>query len=351
MAQLMKYVPILKAKLGEFGALKQVPAVSRDRIFPILECLPMKWTDPELRKSLAAHLDRMAKAAVKACGGTWPIGIDTSLLLPAYPSQGALLAAACARLKGGGLTVVPCIRPSIIGDTKSLSRLSTYPDVILRLEFRNFLAGQITPVIDEIFESIADDNCQMHVVLDIESQVGAEPKALALSVSPLALEAMKSKRPSTVTIAGGSFPAMLTGLSQGQSSIPRVEWQTWRRLIKNPELSDLQFGDYAVTNPDLPDLPENAVINASAAIRYAREDHWMLIKGTATRTGGFAQYNGLCKILVGEKYYSGPAFSYGDQQYANHTAPGAKSGNLTTWRRDATSHHLALTVDEYATLI
>ena len=69
-----------------------------------------------------------------------------------------------------------------------------------------------------------------------------------------------------------------------------------------------------------------------------------------TRTSGFNQYNQLCQLLISDPDYSGQGFSFGDDRYYYHAQAGSPTGNLSTWRRDATSHHLALTVRNCATL-
>jgi len=89
----------------------------------------------------------------------------------------------------------------------------------------------------------------------------------------------------------------------------------------------LRFGDYAVTNPVPLVVEDPQNMNPAAQIRYARVDDWMLLKAGGSKTGGFAQYNQLCKILVTHSAYSGAGFSFGDERYDYHTKPGSKTGN------------------------
>ena len=117
----------------------------------------------------------------------------------------------------------------------------------------------------------------------------------------------------------------------------RTEWQTWNILRTQHGFSKLQFGDYAVTNPVPLVVDDPKKMNPAAQIRYARTDDWMLLKAGGSKTGGFGQYNQLCKILIAHADYSGATYSYGDQRYEYHAAPGSTPGNYMTWRRDATS--------------
>ena len=107
------------------------------------------------------------------------------------------------------------------------------------------------------------------------------------------------------------------------------------------------FGDYGVTNPEPLEDIDPTKMNPAAAIRYTLKSEWWVLRGAGVRTkgkGGMGQYNDLCRLLIKSPDYSGQTFSYGDHRYYEHAQPGASSGNLTTWRRDATSHHVVFTV-------
>jgi hypothetical protein len=85
-------------------------------------------------------------------------------------------------------------------------------------------------------------------------------------------------------------------------------------------------------------------MNPSIAIRYATNDSWKLYKGRGFKSGVPGEYRSLCKLLILDtKVYSGENFSYGDSQYKGATSSSEKNGNPSSWRKEATNHHIALT--------
>ena len=67
-----------------------------------------------------------------------------------------------------------------------------------------------------------------------------------------------------------------------------------------------------------------------------------MLKAGGFKRGKPNQYRDLCQLLMGDADYSGPTFSFGDGHYEKvATGPAGKNnGNPSSWRRDATSHHL-----------
>jgi hypothetical protein len=58
------------------------------------------------------------------------------------------------------------------------------------------------------------------------------------------------------------------------------------------------------------------------------------------------QYQKLCQAVTSSSCYSGAEFSYGDKYIADCAAGEESTGNLTTWRKVGTNHHLAKVVSD-----
>lgn len=335
------YVPILKAKQGEKIALRHVASSQWGHMLPLIELL-------EAPGNLKPHVDALCKDLLKANADKWPFAIDTRYLL-GKGNSAKLLATICSYLTKKGILVVPVVGPAIIPALAGeMDKLDQYRDILVRLPVSAILASQVEKLIADIADSFPKPKRRIHVLLDFESIVGADPTTLVTLAEPYVKESLAASQSETVTVAGGSFPFNLVGILNGTHFLSRAEWRAWIALRK--KYAEVRFGDYAVTNPAPLEPMDPTQINPSAAIRYALTDRWMLIKGGGTRTSGFGQYNQLCKLLVNSSNYSGLTFSYGDKRYDYHAQPGAKSGNLSTWRCDATSHHLAITLRDCANL-
>jgi hypothetical protein len=252
-----------------------------------------------------------------------------------------------------GLKIIPVIYPQAeAAKSNDLTAFAQFKDIVLRIKVTMFLSTGVEDIIGTAYKALNHKPCRLHILIDMDSILGEDPAFLESRVEPYVRGAAKAKGVASITLAGGSFPYNLTGIDKGTTSLRRVEWFTWLEIRK--KIKDLRviFGDYAVTNPKMLAEIDPTKINPSAAIRYALKDKWMLLKAGGTRKGGFSQYNDLCKLLIlDEKTYSGREFSYGDGRYDYHANTKEKTGNLTTWRRDATSHHLVLTARNCAKLL
>jgi hypothetical protein len=157
----------------------------------------------------------------------------------------------------------------------------------------------------------------------------------------------------TFTVAATSFPRNLVGLPRSDFSlIPRQEWSLWRDLVRCrsglPRLP--AFGDYAISHPE-PAEVDPRIMRPSASIRYTHDAYWLVPKGRNLREYGFGQFHEVCRALVQRPEYAGRQFSWGDQYIADCAADRTGPGNLTTWRKVGTSHHLAFAVRQLATEI
>jgi hypothetical protein len=201
--------------------------------------------------------------------------------------------------------------------------------------------AQLVPL-TEVARSTAVKDAVPWLLVDQYSIVGADDTSQTHEVRPYLDEARRAKCP-LVALAGGSFPMNLIGYKQGVFNIPRVEWNVWRRVRSMPEYEGVRYSDYAVTNPaPIPSI-DPTQMNPSVAIRYAADGYWRLFKAGGFKRGAPNQYQALCRLLVSEPVYSGPAFSYGDECYDLARQGRLGNGNPSSWRRDATSHHLVLT--------
>jgi hypothetical protein len=218
---------------------------------------------------------------------------------------------------------------------------------VLRIEALTFPMLVVPYLLAELRKALGQ-RVQIHVVVDLYAIGDTDLAALAGIAAGFVQLIRTNDTAALIAVAGGSFPLSLQGLKPGVANkLPRKELEVWKAVRNSPGGAGVRYGDYGVTNPlPLGDI-DPTKMNPSAAIRYALHDHWWLLRASGIRTqgkGGLTQYNALCQLLVYDPRYAGAAYSYGDAQYTTHAQPGASSGNLMTWRRDATNHHLVYTV-------
>jgi hypothetical protein len=340
-----KYLPILKWKQGERIALRNLKPVQWDQVVPIIELQPID-TAPDrasLKEALPPYLAKIADELSKALPEDSSCGIDTRYVAAGYSRQAELLNAVCQRLsKLTNLDILPVIPSALVqAEPDQLARLAEqFNEHILRIDTPSVAVAQVQPIVDCVQQHIP--HSLLHIVVDQFSLVGKDPKATTSTVKPY-LDAAIASECSSVTLAGGSFPVNLIGFKQGVQDIVRVEWKVWTSIRKLADYADVRYSDYCVTHPAQPPGLDPTQVNPSVAIRYAADGFWRLFKAGGFKKGAPNQYNSLCQLLLTDTVYSGPTYSYGDKCYTDAAAFKLGGGNPSSWRRDATNHHLVLT--------
>jgi len=343
MATQWKYMPVLKWKQGERIALKNLTAAQAHELIPLIELLPISAAPDtaSLRAALPEYLAKVGKELETSLPEGIPLVIDARYVAPTYTPQARLLRVICARLQS--LTrrpVVPVISQGMLQEVPNeLHKLGEFGEQLVRILAPFTSVGAVAEIV-KLCVAAKLPRKSLHLLIDQFSMVGEAPASKWKSVQPYLDAALASGCGST-TLAGGSFPINLIGIKQGIHDIPRVEWQVWTLLRKDANYNEVRYSDYTVSNPALAPEVDPKQVNPSVAIRYAADGHWRLFKAGGFKNGQPGQYKSLCKLLLGDSVYSGAAFSYGDTQYEKAaTDPKAGSGNPSSWRRDATSHHL-----------
>ena len=162
----------------------------------------------------------------------------------------------------------------------------------------------------------------------------------------------------TFTILSGAFPKDLTGMDIGRNALPRYDWQAWRdQVTAHLSLSRLpSYGDFVIAHAIYTE-PKTDRPNPSASIRYAADDHWVVMRGEAIygEGPGLAQYPAQALLLAQRPEFRGENFSPGDQYIRDMSNElgkngNGRTGNPRTWLQAGINHHLTLTARQIANL-
>src|SRR5262245_58798325 len=105
-----KYVPILKAKAGEIGALREVDSMGRNTINPMIDVAP--WTPTENAPRPRRFVEGLASGLAVAWAQTGPVYLDFSLIGSAAYADGDPHQFDATIAAEAGLRLVPVIRPN-----------------------------------------------------------------------------------------------------------------------------------------------------------------------------------------------------------------------------------------------
>jgi hypothetical protein len=145
----------------------------------------------------------------------------------------------------------------------------------------------------------------------------------------------------TVTLASGCFPQSISTVPLG-TWVPfaRSDWLGWNAVAAQQATLGTRiptYGDYGIRCGGAPAFVPNT---PDPNLRYtAPQTIWVRKEPKAP-----GSLRAICAGLVGQQFYSGPAFSEGDAQIALKAATtNPTNGQAEQWIQWCANHHLELT--------
>lgn len=233
------YVPILKAKDGEYGALETLSPAMRQAMTPLLEIPPIDWdyTADRPKKTIDQHLKKVGQKIERAWGRNRHLFVDLPLWIPVNErmSDGEHpLEYIFNSLRVRGIEASP-----VVGLLRPDEYLSACRDIVtsdrrgvcVRIQRDDFVDPEsIDDAVEGVLETVGAAVQDADLVLDLQGLTHDEPIDVEGLIRLLnRLPRLNQWR--TFTVAATSFPRNLTGLPPSDFSlIPREEWNLWRCL-------------------------------------------------------------------------------------------------------------------------
>jgi Beta protein len=353
------YVPILKGRDGEYGALETLTPLVRQGLTPLLEMPPIPWDYEQdiPAKTIDQHLKKVGQKIQRVLGPGHRLFVDLPPWIPESErmSDGEHpLVFMFRSLEERAIAATP-----VIGLLRADDYIRACRNVIneksrgvcvriQREDFTDFddVGSAIAGILDRVGAKVENAD----LIFDLRALTPDERNLDAQSVINYANRLPTLRQWRTFTIAATSFPQNLTGLpASNTSSVPRQEWTLWTNVVRSGKQLERipTFGDYAISHPE-PSEVDPRVMRPSASIRYTCDSTWLVAKARNLRDHGYAQFPEVCRELIQRVEYTGPQFSWGDRYIDDCAAGRVGTGNLTTWRKVGTSHHLAFAVHQLA---
>jgi hypothetical protein len=327
-----KYVPILKWKQGEQGSLKFLEESIKDSIIPLIQITPdlnlSKFSSTMLNWENRLFYFDMLPECYEQYDGSIYFSIlnqcDSQFVIPVLnidDEQDVIEKALIYSKNGIALRV---------------SSADFNEDLDAALEKLNLFFSYVSPSnIDLIIDSRYIDIANVLIIESILNNI------IQIGVRRL-------------VISASSFPQTLTKCIINEICLlPRHEFSVYKKIISKfseKTKSEIIFSDYAVSHPDYLEFIPGMI--PSFNIRYSDEKNYIILKGSQIKKGGLDsdKVTGLCNLLVSSKYFKGNDYSWGDEYIGTRT-DGQKCGNLTTWRKVGTNHHITLVVNQLSNLL
>lgn len=355
------YLPILKAKRGEFEAISHLKKRVANKTLPLFE---VSRLTEKMRKAArykdtnavtCAYLDEIAEdiasiwkerpALVDAF--QWPADSMTETGEHIIPYM-------YAKLQSLGVHVLP-----VVGYDR-------WDSLQYRLAIQSLETGSNNFCLrldSQAIEDSADAEFFEDRILEILNDLGIEPARcgvlvdfgdiFATSLEDLIKHAngivqlLMAKGFKFFTTAGCSLPTSIDKAVNKRNSVGHVirkEMLLWQTMKKEYPNLEWMFGDYGVRGPN---AAEDAIApDANGKIRYSIELRYYIARGHSMRTGDKgAQMYTLSRNIVESPHYMGEEFSWGDLQIRRCNDEKFR-GNSTTWIAIDTNHHMTWVVAE-----
>lgn len=315
------YVPILKWKRAEQGALKALTTEQRKYITPLVQFVMPKQKAAESLEELVERFKELAQQIAKDLLEVWgsaPLFIDTSLLFTTPLKTSMLRAIGSEGHKLGG-TLIPVIHikdDQGIQDTAITLAKETNSGVCLRIIVADFVdINALNDTLGRFLTSSGLSEKDVDLLVDMKetgTSGGKCTKYLELSQQLTDLPKWR-----TFTFASGAFPENLSECKLDEENlIPRVDWKSWREFTeKGVTKRKPAFADYTIQHPIYKESSQ--FFHPTSSIKYTLEENWLIMKGQRQK---FELYLASAATLVKDKRFYGATFSDGDSFIAGKAA-------------------------------
>jgi hypothetical protein len=341
------YVPIMRWKEAERGALSQLDTHDLNYVTPLIELIPENFVQNKKRLSNEVAMYWVAGKLMQ-CWGERPIYLDLLNLPPTLiPQPESCLVLLAGHMGFSKLSLIP---------VTGLHRNSSYniavrnmaermkQGVCLRLTSEDLRSPALDQYVSNLISLLGLKQQEIDLLVDCEIIDKALPKVNNLCQLIPNVDEWRN-----FIVTGGAFPKDLSAYRKNKRhSIPRLEWISWRDQaislssdIRLPNFSDytIQYARYSARRPGR--------MTYSASIRYTSEDSWILMRGeNVFRKGGpgFHQYPDLAIMLCDLPQYCGESYSSGDRYIKEISLQTAETGAAPQWLQAGINHHITYVV-------
>ena len=347
------YVPILKAKEGEFKGLETIKKENLKKISPLFEIpsIPWNYEDDAEGKSIDSHLEKMGKKIFDAIGDT-PFFVDSRYIDGDRTMENGLhhMEYLFQDFRDRQLHAIPVI---------TLSKMIVYQTVVkkiqnldrngicLRIELSDLTKKDFNIELTSFLESMEVEFDNVDLLIDLKNIKDEDQDLLLLTLeSVINIKLPNLDQWRNLIVSGTSFPENLSQIGANTvDRINRIEWNLFNDLLGNGLKRIPIYSDYTVANTEITEM-DPRIITMSASLRYTHENYWLIVRGRSVKTHGWEQYYNLCSDLLKRPEYMGVDFSWGDFYIQECAHRKVGTGNATTWRKVGTNHHIEYVLNQ-----
>lgn len=346
------YVPILKAKFGEFQALAKLSTKVSPYISPLIEITKISWDHDEnsLPPNMQDHLNRTAKKFIDYWAREQAF-IDMTQIADERADGISTIEYFYKRLFEKGLTPPPVFRlnsPALLMEgIRNIQQKYEFEYAALRITLTDLSSPQLKTTLDRVIIDQLGTPPKIHIIIDLASPENFDDlDALTEAIVTRLEDFPYFQNWASVSICSSAYPDA-EFIKKDINYIPRRDWRLYQQILI--ELSgksfnrDINYGDYSIVKPGHFDF--NPIqMNSSAKMIYTTPNEYVFLKGKSLKHKGYRQYIEQASEIVNADYYLGEHFSAGDWQLNRCCINQDKTGTATTWIWVGNNHHMTMVV-------
>ncbi len=332
------YVPVLKIKRGEKKALAAIEPSIRQRITPLLEIVERTG------KTLSDHLETAFKDLAGSVSPYARCFLDAREIAPDGPAGAQ---AVFSQASAADIIFTPVTGISRSADVAAALSHRTH-GIALRLTREELEAGGLAIGLAGFMSQHELSPEEIDLVVDLGPVDEMVVDGIIAFTDTFLREVPHKTRWRTFTLSACAFPKTMGGVDKhSYDLVDRSEWAAWRDNLhsRRQALQRLPtFSDSAIQHPMGVEGFDPRTMQVSAAVRYAKQNEWLLIKGESTRrTLPSEQFPALATQLVYghlKSHYAGAAHCEGCRGIKAAADGQPRFGSAEAWRRLGTIHHI-----------
>lgn len=327
------YVPIIKWKQGEQGALSALDESIKDQIIPLIEIVP------------EVNIEKFESILGK-CWANRDFYFD--VIPECYEIHGdTFYFDLLEKCNPNFVIPVLCLEDSdeVIQDTFN------YTNNGVAFRITSFDADNLEQRLESILRNFKNE--EFDLIFDLKSVSEENIKDKTIVLKAMLSDVPDFNRFRNIILSGCSFPETLSNIPKYTiTEAPRFELKLWRESQKHNKKYgiNLIYSDYCINNLKYTEYVVG--MTPTFNIRYTSDNNYILIKGDTIKKGGLDSRNivQICDLIINSGYFQGENYSWGDNYIATRNCECESNGNLSTWRKVGTNHHITFVVNQLSNL-
>jgi len=338
------YVPILKVRPGEIGALMELDAATAKRLTPVL--IFPRFSDVVKEEISQNAIDNYLVNLLPDIKGKWPFLQRVFVDLQCFDNQRAgsenFVEYIFDKLEEYNILGVPVVSFSCSQEFKAVTANINGKcgcGIAVVIEDADYGVVSIQNLIQEMLASLACKPGEVDIILDYKIVNASLQQAIFASAvfRISALPHLQKWR--SLTMAAVSYPRDTSEMQKGMNRIPRVEWKIWHQILKTPLKRIPTFGDYNTFSPSHPDRDPRKK-QPEPRLRYTIDSEWLILNEKDIDKLSTDEFTDICYELVQSPEFCGKQYSWGDNFIARCADGKENPESPEIWHKVCSNHHL-----------